>query len=511
MKRNLLIFLSCFMLLDFVEAQEDATRDRCDYKLLIPENPCDEIEEGNWVYVLKEDFGDGMLDLSNWFTCFDGYCRNGACNLQYYLDQNIEIHDDMLSLWAKEEPGEYNVYENGCFTPEYLQYTSGMLETKHYFKYGLFEIRCKIPKGVGLWPAFWLFGNGGELDIFEFAGRDPTEHHMTLHNWNCPDASNSHCFCSKTKDYGVDFSEGFHTFAAKWNEFKVVFFVDDDIKRIYYNYYTRLLWQGVEDCNDFDDNTLYHVCQEFPTTPQRLITNLAIASGDTGLGDFIGPPNATVTFPKSMDIDYIKVYRRANPNRDVTFSGPYDYDVFSSAITGRNVMLGGNSQNLNIDSFHAISIVATNSISLLPGFCVEKGAGFMARCNTAEECRSTLADDNDEFFQEESVMPRIEKTDNKEMILEYGEDKMLKTENGSLFDNQVYQLFPNPTNGTITVNVANNTYSIIRVFSINGILLEEKDGVGGIFQFDFSTKSKGMYIIQINNEDISYFHKIIVE
>lgn len=88
---------------------------------------------------------------------------------------------------------------------------------------------------------------------------------------------------------------------------------------------------------------------------------------------------------------------------------------------------------------------------------------------------------------------------------------MLKTENGSLFDNQVYQLFPNPTNGTITVNVANNTYSIIRVFSIDGILLEEKDGVGGIFQFDFSTKSKGMYIIQINNEDISYFHKIIVE
>ena len=47
-------------------------------------------------------------------------------------------------------------------------FTSGMIFSKDLFGEGIFEIRCKIPSGEDYWPAFWLFGDGGELDIFEF-------------------------------------------------------------------------------------------------------------------------------------------------------------------------------------------------------------------------------------------------------------------------------------------------------------------------------------------------------
>ena len=57
-------------------------------------------------------------------------------------------------------------------------YTSSRMITKNKgdWKYGRFEIRAKIPKGVGTWPAIWLLAtdnvyggwpNSGEIDIME--------------------------------------------------------------------------------------------------------------------------------------------------------------------------------------------------------------------------------------------------------------------------------------------------------------------------------------------------------
>ena len=44
-------------------------------------------------------------------------------------------------------------------------------------KYGYVEMRAKMPKGQGLWPAFWMLnhydnGNQPEIDIMEFLGRE---------------------------------------------------------------------------------------------------------------------------------------------------------------------------------------------------------------------------------------------------------------------------------------------------------------------------------------------------
>src|SRR3546814_6118470 len=56
--------------------------------------------------------------------------------------------------------------------------------------YGRFEIRAKLPRGIGTWPAIWMlptdwkyggWPTSGEIDIMEHVGYDPGEIHGTIH------------------------------------------------------------------------------------------------------------------------------------------------------------------------------------------------------------------------------------------------------------------------------------------------------------------------------------------
>ena len=70
------------------------------------------------------------------------------------------------------------------FDPNNPVYTSGRINTKDKveLQYGYWEIRAKLPSGVGTWPAIWMLNskidsigwpNCGEIDIMEHVGFDP--------------------------------------------------------------------------------------------------------------------------------------------------------------------------------------------------------------------------------------------------------------------------------------------------------------------------------------------------
>ena len=67
-------------------------------------------------------------------------------------------------------------------------YSSGLLTTKASFSqmYGLFEIRAKLPKGKGLWPAFWLLPENRawppELDVLEVLGDNTKKLYVSWHS-----------------------------------------------------------------------------------------------------------------------------------------------------------------------------------------------------------------------------------------------------------------------------------------------------------------------------------------
>jgi Glycosyl hydrolases family 16 len=109
------------------------------------------------------------------------------------------------------------------------EYISGMLTTHKSFsqRYGYFEIRAKMPVGVGVWPAFWLLSNNGgwppEIDAMEGRGQQPGVLAMTTH-WRSPATG-------LVQTCGFDFvvpdaSIKFHDYGVLWTPSQIVHFID---------------------------------------------------------------------------------------------------------------------------------------------------------------------------------------------------------------------------------------------------------------------------------------------
>jgi beta-glucanase (GH16 family) len=85
---------------------------------------------------------------------------------QMYTQSNAEIRNGFLNIITQR-------------TAE-GRYLSARLLSKLSFKYGVFEMRAKLPRGRGTWPAFWLLSakrplnwpEDGEIDIMEHVGHD---------------------------------------------------------------------------------------------------------------------------------------------------------------------------------------------------------------------------------------------------------------------------------------------------------------------------------------------------
>jgi hypothetical protein len=137
-------------------------------------------------------------------------------------------------------------------------------------------MRAKLPKGQGIWPAFWLTNDDPdqaklhEIDAFEMLGNEPNKIYMTYH------LSGRQVYQSTY--IGPDFSAGYHTFAVDWQPGYIRWYIDG-VKRGEYT--------GTQLSN------------------QLWIT----ANTDVGtVGSWPGAPDATTVFPQNYDIDYIRAY-----------------------------------------------------------------------------------------------------------------------------------------------------------------------------------------------------------
>jgi beta-glucanase (GH16 family) len=174
-------------------------------------------------------------------------------------------------------------------------YSSARLQTKGLFsqQYGRFEARIKIPRGQGVWPAFWMLGNDidtagwpacGEIDIMENIGKEPAMIHGTLHAPNYPPEGYSAAY---TLPNGQVFADGFHVFAAEWEPQQIRLYVDD-------NLYATATQSGSPQPTSWP----------FNGQPFFVLLNLAIG------GDWPGPPDDMTQFPQQMLVDYVRVYQK---------------------------------------------------------------------------------------------------------------------------------------------------------------------------------------------------------
>ena len=245
----------------------------------------------DWKLVWSDEFDGTSLDLSKWTINVDGK-GGGNGELQYYTDrpENVRVEMGNLVLTAKKE--NFTGPDN-----KKKQYTSGKLDTKGHadWKYGRMEARIKMPKGQGLWPAFWMmpsegkyggWAKSGEIDIAEVIGQRPNLVYGTLHyhdGW----PHNQHTG-DKFQLPSGDLSDDFHIYAVEWEEGAIRWYLDGSL------FETQTKWDTVS--------------APFPAPfDQKFFIILNFAVG----GAWPGKPNNTTVLPQQMLIDYVRVYQPA--------------------------------------------------------------------------------------------------------------------------------------------------------------------------------------------------------
>ena len=258
-----------------------------------------------WKLVFEDEFNGNNLNKDNWVTYFPytstgddncAYCRDGGPGGQIYKDSNVVVSNGLLKLIAKRE--------DVTWLAEKRKYSSGMIFSRPVFEHGKFEIKCKIPYGMGFWPAFWIFGGiGTEIDMFEFGTQNPEHLRYGMGKWR-----NQKKIAGKGVSIDdIDFSKDFHKYTLIWEPFFITFNIDDkEIGR-----FTRFISASgmpIEYC--CLEKGTYIVEPAYPEgEPNKLniIANLAV--GVDG-GPFTDAPNAQTILPNQFEIDYIKVYQR---------------------------------------------------------------------------------------------------------------------------------------------------------------------------------------------------------
>lgn len=243
-----------------------------------------EDNSNNAKLVWSDEFNyTGLPDSTKW-----GYDIGGSGwgnnEKQFYTEKrlkNASVKNGVLSITAVKESFEG------------MNYTSARLVSKNKgdWKYGRFEIKAKLPKGRGVWPAIWMlptdwkyggWPESGEIDIMENVGYLPDSVFGTVHT-----GAYNHAIGTQkgTKAFRKDLADAFHVYILEWNENEIKISIDKE------HYFT---FQNEKKSP-----------REWPfDQPFHLLMNIAVGGnwgGKMGIDDSI--------FPQSMEVDWVRVYQ----------------------------------------------------------------------------------------------------------------------------------------------------------------------------------------------------------
>jgi beta-glucanase (GH16 family) len=160
---------------------------------------------------------------------------------------------------------------------------------KKSFKFGRIDIRAKLPKGQGIWPALWMLGDNfptagwptcGEIDMMEFLGHDLTKVYSTIHFKSGNNPRN----ISKSFINSTPLPDEFHVYSLVWETDKMRMLIDDKLIGEF------LASELGGAANPFNDKFFF-------------LFNVAVG------GNWPGSPNTTTYFPQWMFIDYVRVFQ----------------------------------------------------------------------------------------------------------------------------------------------------------------------------------------------------------
>jgi len=248
-------------------------------KLLFAGNP-------NWTLVFSDEFtGSGIPDLAKWKV--DPKPKgwlNGE--KQVYTDtsyDNARVKDGNLVIVGKKD------YPN-IITDEPWSSARVITQNKFDFQYGKVEVRARLPRARGSWPAIWLlpttttygaWPKSGEIDIMEHVGNNFGRVLSTVHTENNNWTNNGHLSNTLTMP---DVDTVYHVYAMEWTADSLRFTYDSTHCYTYVNPKT--------DWKDWPFDQRFY-----------LILNVAIGGG-------MGGSITDADWPDSMSVDYVHIYQK---------------------------------------------------------------------------------------------------------------------------------------------------------------------------------------------------------
>lgn len=225
---------------------------------------------------------EGLPDKTKWNYDTGGHgWGNGEA--EFYTANRLEnarVEKGCLVIEARKETMGKNAY------------TSARLVTKGKgdWTYGHIDVRAKLPKGKGTWPAIWMLGSAtplkwpddGEIDIMEHVGYDQGVIHASAHTKKYYHSIGT----QKTATTLVpDCSEDFHVYSLDWTKESITVLVD---QKPYFHF-----------TNEHTGKDTWPFNQPF-----HLLLNIAVGGfwgAKEGIDDSV--------FPQKMEIDYVRVYQ----------------------------------------------------------------------------------------------------------------------------------------------------------------------------------------------------------
>lgn len=286
--------------------------------------------------VWSDEFStNGAVDNVKWFHQTQLPVAGGWYNneQQHYtnLITNSFANNGELNIVAKKE-----TFTDQGYTKNY---TSARLNSKFAFKYGRIDVRAKVPKNQGTWPAIWLLGRNvnepggyfastygntnwpacGEIDMMEygiFPSAPENFIQSTLHTPSSSGNSVNHGGMLASSDITANY----HIYSMNWSPNQITFLLDGVA---YYTY-----------------NPSVKNASTWPfDKEQYLLLNIA-------MGGVAGTIPSTFT-DASMIIDYVRVYQNTTPDT----VAPTQFTATVGAVTSDSVELLLNAT----DNFGAIT------------------------------------------------------------------------------------------------------------------------------------------------------------
>ncbi|MEO0972051.1 MAG: family 16 glycosylhydrolase [Pseudomonadota bacterium] len=252
-----------------------------------------------WELAWADEFDGVALDQERWSANL-WPARKVNDEDQVYTDhsRNLRVIDGRLVIEAHREA-------DGSYTSARI-HTAG----KGDILYGRVEVRARLPRGRGTWPAIWMlpsdpfhyatrcdsgewqgnahcdaWPNSGEIDIMEHVGYQMGHVHGTVHNeayyWVKWEQRKGRVILD-------DVDRAYHIYSLEWSPERIDIYVDD-------THYFSYVNEG-EGWRSWPYDQPFH-----------LILNLAVG----GVWGRAGGPIDPEIFPQQLVVDYVRVYRPA--------------------------------------------------------------------------------------------------------------------------------------------------------------------------------------------------------